>query len=420
MSSNHFLKSAFPGSANAAGAQTIRVVRFTAGPPPAFAGTTNSFVQLFTVTNAPATGVVPCNIPVATGDIIGVYGARGANCVNSYGPANFVTSINGFNTTLQRSGMQSCPAGTGAAMANIWSEVNYNIGRITMYINCCQTPTITASSNTQNSSITGSVGVVYRPSDTWKISANASTGFRAPNVDDIGKLFDFTDGDVVVPNTNLKAEYAYNGEVSISKIIGNILKIDATGFYTYLDHAMVRREFQVNGQDSIMYDGQMSKVYAIQNAAYGTVYGFNAGFEIRFPSGFSLSTRYNYQYGVEEMDNGNLSRSRHAAPAFGVTRLSYQKNKLFMQLYAMYSAKVSHSDLNDEEQQKPFIYATDGDGNPYSPSWYTLNLKSMYKLTENFTVTAGLENITDQRYRPYSSGIVAPGKNFVLALRAKF
>jgi hypothetical protein len=67
--------------------------------------------------------------------------------VNSYGPANFVTSINGFNTTLQRSGMQSCPAGTGAAMANIWSEVNYNIGRINMYINCCQTPTITTGSN---------------------------------------------------------------------------------------------------------------------------------------------------------------------------------------------------------------------------------------------------------------------------------
>ena len=136
-----------PPDANAAGTQTIRVVRFTAGPPPAFAGTTNSFIQLFTITNAPATGVVPCNIPVASGDIIGVYGARGANCVNSYGPANFITSINGFNTTLQRSGMQSCPAGTGAAMANIWSEVNYNIGRIQMYINCCLTPTITAGSN---------------------------------------------------------------------------------------------------------------------------------------------------------------------------------------------------------------------------------------------------------------------------------
>lgn len=134
-----------PPDANPTGTQTIRVVRFTAGPPPAFAGTTNNFIQLFTISNAPATQVIACNIPVAAGEIIGVYGARGANCVNSYGPANFVTSINGFNTTLQRSGMQSCPAGTGAAMANIWSEVNYNIGRISMYINCCQTPTLTAS-----------------------------------------------------------------------------------------------------------------------------------------------------------------------------------------------------------------------------------------------------------------------------------
>ena len=276
------------------------------------------------------------------------------------------------------------------------------------------------SSTTQNSSTNGSLGVVYRPSDTWKISANASTGFRAPNVDDIGKLFDFTAGDVVVPNTNLKAEYAYNGELSISKIFGNILKIDATGFYTYLDNAMVRREFQVNGADSILYDGNMSKVYAIQNAAYGTVYGFNAGFEIRLPSGFSLSTRYNYQIGVEEMDNGDLSRSRHAAPAFGVTRLSYQKNKLFLQVYAMYSAKVSHADLNEEEKQKPFIYATDGDGNPYSPNWYTLNLKAMYQFHPNFSVSAGVENITDQRYRPYSSGLVAPGRNFIISLRANF
>lgn len=134
-----------PPDANPTGTQTIRVVKFTSGPPPAFAGTTNNFVQVFDITAAPATQVVACNIPITAGEIIGVYGARGPNCVNSYGPANFVTSINGFNTTLQRSGMQSCPAGTGAPMANIWSEVNYNIGRITMYIDCCTLPTLTAS-----------------------------------------------------------------------------------------------------------------------------------------------------------------------------------------------------------------------------------------------------------------------------------
>jgi hemoglobin/transferrin/lactoferrin receptor protein len=44
----------------------------------------------------------------------------------------------------------------------------------------------------------------------------------------------------------------------------------------------------------------------------------------------------------------------------------------------------------------------------------------MYQFSTNFTIGAGLENITDQRYRPYSSGIVAPGRDFVLSLKAEF
>jgi hemoglobin/transferrin/lactoferrin receptor protein len=277
-----------------------------------------------------------------------------------------------------------------------------------------------ANSTVKNSATTGSVGVVYIPAETWKISLNGSTGFRAPNVDDIGKIFDFARGEVVVPNTSLKAEYAYNGELNISKTFENVLKIDATGFYTFLDNAMVRRAFQVNGQDSIVYDGRMSKVYAIQNAASGTVYGFNAGIEIKLPAGFSLSSRYNFQLGEEEMDSGETSRSRHAAPAFGISRLSYQKDKLFMQFYVKYSAQVSFANLNEEERSKPFIYAKDSDGNPYSPGWNTLNFKAMYQFHHNFSLTAGVENLTNQRYRPYSSGLVASGRNVMMSLRINF
>jgi hemoglobin/transferrin/lactoferrin receptor protein len=276
------------------------------------------------------------------------------------------------------------------------------------------------SSSIHNSAITGNIGLIYRPDETWKLSVNGSTGFRAPNVDDIGKIFDFAGGEVVVPNTSLKAEYAYNGEINVSKVFGDFIKIDVAAFYTYLDNAMVRRAFQVNGQDSILYDGEMSRVYAIQNAAYANVYGVNAGVEIKLPQGFSLLSRYNYQLGVEEMDNGALSRARHAAPAFGVTRLTLQKSKLTMQLYATYSAGVSFDDLNEEEKQKPFIYAKDENGNPYSPAWYTLNYKAMYQFHKNFSVSAGIENLTDQRYRPYSSGLVAPGRNLVLSIKAVF
>lgn len=276
------------------------------------------------------------------------------------------------------------------------------------------------NTTTKNSGITGSLGLVYSPDVTWKISMNASSGFRAPNVDDMGKIFDFSSGEVVVPNANLKAENAYNGEFSISRIFKSILKFDVTGFYTYLTDAMVRREFSVNGQDSILYNGAEAKTFAIQNAAYAIVYGFNSGIELRLPSGFGLSARLNFQRGEEEMEDGVVSRSRHAAPAFGVARFTYKKDKLNLECNGQYCAAVSHDNLNPEERNKPFIYAKDSNGNSYSPNWYTLNFKALYQFHSSLSVSGGVENITDQRYRPYSSGLVAAGRNFIVSMKAIF
>jgi len=47
-------------------------------------------------------------------------------------------------------------------------------------------------------------------------------------------------------------------------------------------------------------------------------------------------------------------------------------------------------------------------------------LKAGYQVSEKITANIGWENITDQRYRPYSSGIVAPGSNVILSLRVQF
>jgi hemoglobin/transferrin/lactoferrin receptor protein len=279
-------------------------------------------------------------------------------------------------------------------------------------------PFTTASIN--NGALTGSLGLVYNPSEYWSLNVNLSTGFRSPNVDDAGKIFDSEPGSVVVPNPNLDAEYAWNAECGIARIFGDFLKIDLTGFYTILDHALVRRDFTMNGQDSIMYDGQLSKVQAIQNAAQAYVWGIQAGLEVKLPAGFDFLTRFNYQKGEEELDDGTASPLRHAAPWFGMTHLTFSVRKLMMDLYAVCNGEVSYKNLPVEEQGKDYMYAVDKNGNPYSPGWYTLNFKIMYQITDQLSVSSGIENITDQRYRPYSSGIAAPGRNFILAFRADF
>ncbi len=276
------------------------------------------------------------------------------------------------------------------------------------------------TANINKGALTGSIGGVYRPSGTWVISTNLGTAFRSPNVDDIGKVFDSEPGAVVVPNPDLKAEYAYNFDLGVAKVLADVVKLDITGYYTYLQNAMVRRDYQLNGLDSIMYEGEMSKVQALQNAATAKVYGLQLGLEVKMPSNFTFSTDINFQKGEEEMDDGTTSPSRHAAPFFGVSRLNYRFNKLNLEFYTNYQGERKYDELPVSEQSKDEIYAKDENGNNYSPAWYTLNIKAIYDLENQFILSAGIENITDQRYRPYSSGISAPGRNFILSLRYNF
>lgn len=275
-------------------------------------------------------------------------------------------------------------------------------------------------SNNREGALTANTGWVYTPAPDWTVHVNASTGFRAPNVDDIGKVFDSEPGTVMVPNPDLEAEYAYNLELNIGKVFGDWMMIDLTGYYTHLDNALVRRAYTLNGMDSILYDGEMSKVLALQNAAFVRILGLQAALEIKLPMNLTFSSRLNLQKGTEETDDGSQSPTRHAPPTFGVSRLEYRKEKLTVQLFSEYSGGFSFEQLPLEERGKPELYAIDANGNPYSPSWATLNLKGMYQAHKHLTISAGFENITDIRFRTYSSGIAAPGKNFILSLMANF
>lgn len=274
--------------------------------------------------------------------------------------------------------------------------------------------------NVNQGALTASAGLVYNPTLSWQISTHLATGFRSPNIDDIGKIFESTPGSVVVPNPALKSEYAYNCDAGISKTISDRVKIDATGYYTYLQNALVRRDFTLNGSSTIIYGGEESQVQAIQNAAFAYVVGLQAGVEVKLPAGFGLDSRLNYQKGKEELDNGDKAPLRHAAPWFGTSNVTYTLSKFKAEIYAVYSGEVSFADLAPSERDKTYMYAVDNGGNPYTPSFLTLNFKALFQLSHNLIVNAGVENLTDRRYRPYSSGIVSPGRNFIFSLRASF
>ncbi len=271
------------------------------------------------------------------------------------------------------------------------------------------------SNNTANA-LTGTAGVTWLPNQTLQWKFNLSSAFRAPNIDDTGKVFDSEPGSVVVPNDNLDPEYAYSGELGLKLNFDKVVIFDMATYYTYLDNALVRRDGTLNGETQIIYDGELSSVQSIQNASKSWIYGFEIGAQVNFNEAFKLTSQYNIIGGTEETDDVEVP-VRHVVPNFGNTHLIWQKDKLKVDGFVKYNNALSFNQLAPSEAGKDYIYALDDNGMPYSPSWYTLNLRTQYQIGDDVTVTAALENITDQRYKTYSSGIAAPGRNLIVSLK---
>jgi hemoglobin/transferrin/lactoferrin receptor protein len=301
------------------------------------------------------------------------------------------------------------------------SGLRYSYYRIAANFDTSMFPFPFTQALNRNGAINGNLGFVYNAHTNLSFYLNASTGYRSPNIDDIGKVFESEPGSVVVPNAGLKPEYAYNVELGTTKLFGSFVKIDLAGFYTYLDNALARRDFSYNNEDSIIYDSQLSRVQAIQNINNAYVYGIQAGIDINFGGGFGMSGTITYQKGEEKSEEDlEYYPLRHVPPTFGATHLTYQRPKFKVDFYLNYNAGMNYNELPLSERNDAAPYAKNEEGLPYVPAWCTLNLKTAWFINSDISVNAGIENITDRLYRPFASGISAPGRNFIIALRSRF
>ncbi|MDX1627605.1 MAG: TonB-dependent receptor [Fulvivirga sp.] len=272
----------------------------------------------------------------------------------------------------------------------------------------------------ENDAFNGSLGLVYNPSKNFKANVALSSGFRSPNIDDVGKVFDFSEGEVQVPNPQLQPEFSYNAEAGIEWMITDNFEIGATVFHTWVDDAMVRQDFNFNGNDSIVFDGELSKVVALQNTGSAVIYGYSFEMEVILSSRWALDASLTDTMGEDRTNNEPL---RHTTPLFGQVSLLYQHEKLRAELYTQFNGNRFRADIPASEiEDKPFLYAmhVSDPAKDGSPGWYTLNFKAAYQINTNFSISGGVENILDRHYRPYSSGISAPGRNFILSVRGSF
>lgn len=180
------------------GNQSIAIVRLQSAPP-LFSTTTNNFSTLFLTQNNPASGILPVNIQVETGDVIGVLGCR--NTVNSYGTANYVSSIEGFPVTLARLGMQF-PL-TTTAPQDLWTEASGSISRVNLYYDSLITYNLTSTPITTSS---------------FQFANGADTSFVS--------AWDFGDGSPLGSGSNPTHTYSTSGTYNVCTYITNACGTD--------------------------------------------------------------------------------------------------------------------------------------------------------------------------------------------------
>ncbi|MEO9964892.1 MAG: TonB-dependent receptor [Reichenbachiella sp.] len=266
--------------------------------------------------------------------------------------------------------------------------------------------------NLSNGALSGSIGAVISPKKFIRWNLMFSTGFRSPNIDDIGKVFDSEPGNVVVPNEDLGAEFTFNYETGLNLKLSNRITLEGSLYYTQLRDAMVRRSFLFDGQSSILYDGVDSDVEALVNVGEAHIWGYSVGLAAKLTEKLTLTGRVNNNDGEDEIENIPL---RHTNPMFGKISLSYVSEQFSIEGYTDFQAKREWDDLAPSEQNKAYLYTPEG-----ALGWYTVNIRSSYHVNDGLSFTASIENILDKHYRPYSSGISAPGINGIISARYDF
>jgi hemoglobin/transferrin/lactoferrin receptor protein len=294
------------------------------------------------------------------------------------------------------------------------------------------------SINQQLNSVTGNIGLVYLPTNATKLSLVISSGFRAPNIDDLAKIFESSTSarQLVVPNADIKPEKTYNIDLGISHVFSKKVKIEVNGFYTWFRDALVKAPYRLNGQDSVVYAGVKSQVLANQNKNKAYLFGFSASVSADITDHLSASTTINYTKGEFETNPGltsavykkqptgsyalvqaNVSSKPldHIPPVFGKTSVQYTHKSFQAELFALYNGWKRLDDFNADGEDNAQYATADG-----MPAWFTLNLRSSYSFKKYITIQAAVENIFDRNYRYFASGFSAPGRNFIIAVRASF
>jgi hemoglobin/transferrin/lactoferrin receptor protein len=272
---------------------------------------------------------------------------------------------------------------------------------------------ISGSLEIKKHSINGSFNTIFYPNKNTKFFLDLSTGFRSPNIDDLGKVF-IKDEFLTVPNNELIPEYAYNlslGLRSQKELNKYKFSFSASSFATLLDNVITKQSFEIDGDNVINYEGSSYELLANQNAKSALVYGASGslGFNIKK---FNFHSSICYTKG--EITKSQLSMS-HIPPVFGKINFKYSFKKFDLHILNVFNSNKTLESFGDGNTDNPAEATKEG-----YPKWWIVNTKATYYWKKLIILNMGVYNLFDIHYKTFSSGISAPGRSLMISAKLAF
>lgn len=228
---------------------------------------------------------------------------------------------------------------------------------------------------------------------------NISTGFRAPNIDDLGTL-GIVDFRYEVPTNNLKPEKSTTYELGLkiaTKIIGLQMGYYSTQLQNLITRVRVPNE-QVNGIN----------VYRKENVESAYINGFDAKLQANLLTSLQLYGNVSYCFGQSETKNEPM---RRIPPVNGRVGLNFTKNKGWIRPEFWFAGAQERLAQGDKDDNR---IAKGG-----TPAWNVFNLNAGYNL-KRISLTAAVQNLFDADYRTHGSGINGYGRSLWLTAEFKW
>ena len=275
-----------------------------------------------------------------------------------------------------------------------------------------------------NWALTNTLALIYNPLKKTQFNLLFSSGFRNPNIDDIGKIRE-SGGFLIVPNPFLKPEYAYNIDLGMAyeSENGNI-KFSIRSFGSLISRHIVRSNYTIfsdlttENPATIIYNDE--EIPTLANKNLGNRYIFGASLEniLKISNNIYFNGSLTYTNGNKSLKNGPMPS---IPPLFGRSGIYLTGPKINAQLEWSFSNAKNPNDYSyggeDGLEETPL----NQDGTYVgTPSWNIFSISANYTYNNNLKFKGGIHNIFDTHYRTFASGISQSGRSFQMGLSIEF